>query len=49
MLDARPGAVLYLGLADDATVTDLEASARFGASTAHLMRQLQSRPGRPLA
>lgn len=45
VLDAAPGAVLYLGLADGATIADLEQCARRGESTAHLIRRVPATPG----
>jgi mannose-6-phosphate isomerase len=45
VLDAAPGAVLYLGLADGATIADLEQLARRGRSTEHLIRRVPATPG----
>ncbi len=40
ILDARPGSVLYLGLAPGATLDDLAAAIRSGTGAAHLMRRV---------
>ena len=45
VLDAAPGAVLYLGLNDGIGVAELEALARRGASTAGLLRAVPAVPG----
>jgi mannose-6-phosphate isomerase len=45
VLAAEPGAALYLGLAEGATVAELERLARAGQSTAGLMRRAPAEPG----
>jgi mannose-6-phosphate isomerase len=45
VLEAGPGAVLYLGLQPGVTATQLAALARTGASTAGLLREVAAVPG----
>ena len=45
VLDAEPGAMLYLGLQEGVDAAELEALARAGRSTAHLMRRMPAVPG----
>src|SRR5215211_4348250 len=45
VLDAEPGALLYLGLQEGVAAAELEALARAGRSTAHLMRRVPAVPG----
>jgi mannose-6-phosphate isomerase len=45
VLDAEPGAVLFLGLDEHASIDELERLARSGQSTAHLMRRVEAIPG----
>jgi mannose-6-phosphate isomerase len=45
VLSAQPGSWLYLGLQDGVDTSDLEALARSGQSTAHLMRRVPATPG----
>ena len=45
VLQAEPGALLYIGLREGVDAAELEALARAGRSTAHLMRRLPAMPG----
>jgi mannose-6-phosphate isomerase len=44
ILDARPGSVLYLGLAPGATLEDLAVASRSETGVARLMRRVPARP-----